>query len=348
MGAVPVPTADIKSLDRAGLADALASLGEPSFRTTQVSRWLYARGARDFAEMTDLPESLRASLAQRFSLSFPELVRRQESADGTRKYLWRLADGATVESVGMPGAGRLTVCISTQVGCALGCAFCATGRSGFVRNLSPGEIADQVTAVAADFSRRATNVVAMGQGEPFADFDATLAAFRFLNAKDGAGIGARHLTASTAGIVPGIRRLAEQPEQFTLAVSLHSAVQATRDRLMPGVRRWPLRELRAALADYTECTGRRVTFEYALVAGVNDSDAELTALVGFCAGLLCHVNLIPMNPVADSALARSSAEKVARFRHALMAAGTEASVRVERGADIDAACGQLRQRCQGE
>jgi 23S rRNA (adenine2503-C2)-methyltransferase len=342
-----MPSQDFKSLDRLGIAAALADLGQPGYRTGQLVRWLYARGATSFEQMTDLPEPLRLSLAERFSLSFPHLVQRQVSAaDGTRKYLWRLADGATVESVGLPGGGRLTVCLSTQVGCAMGCTFCATGQGGFVRNLLPGEIADQVTAVAHDFERRVTNAVAMGQGEPFANYDATLGAFRLLNAKDGAGIGARHLTVSTSGLVPGIRRFTAEPEQFTLAVSLHSAVQKTRDAIMPGVRRWPLPELRDALEAYTTGTGRRVTFEYALVEGLNDTDSELAALAAFCRGLLCHVNLIPMNTVTGTAFMRASHARVEHFRHALQAAGAEASVRVERGADIDAACGQLRQRCE--
>lgn len=342
-----MPNEDVKSLDRAGIASVLESMGEPAYRTGQLVRWLYGRGATDFESMTDLSEALRERLAERFSLSWPALVQRQVSpTDGTRKYLWRLADGSTVEGVGLPAGDRLTVCLSTQVGCAMGCTFCATGQGGFVRNLSAGEIVDQATFVAHDFGRRVTNAVAMGQGEPFANYDAVLAAFRFLNAPDGAGIGARHLTVSTSGLVPGIGRLATEPEQFTLAVSLHSAVQATRDSLMPGVRRWPLAELRGALEAYTTSSGRRVTFEYALVDGLNDTEAELTALVAFCRGLLCHVNLIPMNAVAGTRLARATAERVERFRHALQAAGTEASVRVERGADIDAACGQLRQRCE--
>ncbi|HEY3317698.1 MAG TPA: 23S rRNA (adenine(2503)-C(2))-methyltransferase RlmN [Coriobacteriia bacterium] len=342
-----MPDQDVKSLDRAGLAEALGSLGEPAYRTGQLVRWLYGRGATSFEQMTDLPGALRDKLAERFSLSFPSLVRRQVSpSDGTRKYLWRLGDGTMVEGVGLPAGGLLTVCLSTQVGCVMGCSFCATGRGGFVRNLLPGEIADQVSAVALDFGRRATNAVAMGQGEPFANYDATLVAFRFLNSKDGAGIGARHLTISTSGVVPGIRRLASEPEQFTLAVSLHSAVQPTRDALMPGVARWPLPELLAALAAYTAARGRRVTLEYTLVDGANDNEGELQALLRFCEGLLCHVNLIPVNAVAGSALERSSQQRVERFRHALRSAGVEASVRVERGADIDAACGQLRQRCE--
>jgi 23S rRNA (adenine2503-C2)-methyltransferase len=236
------------------------------------------------------------------------------------------------------------VCFSTQAGCAMGCGFCATGRAGLVRSLTGGEMVDQLTVVGRDFGERVTNAVAMGQGEPFANYDAVLDALRFMNAKDGLAIGARHLTVSTCGLLPGIRRFATEPEQFTLAVSLHSAVQKTRDRLMPGVRSYRVRDLRDALADYAAATGRRPTLEYALIAGENDSPGELAALVQWCRGLLCHVNLIPVNPVDGSGLGRP-ADSVARtFRETLGRAGVEASVRVERGADIDAACGQLRQR----
>jgi 23S rRNA (adenine2503-C2)-methyltransferase len=339
---------DITALDRPGLTAALADLGQPSFRTAQVVRWLYGRGARSFDEMTDLPAALRARLAQSFTLGAAHVVRRQESADGTRKYLVRFADGVSVESVGLPDGDRLTVCFSTQAGCAMGCAFCATGRSGLTRDLVAGEMVHQVQLVSDDFGRRATNAVAMGQGEPFANYDASLTALRFMNAPDGVAIGARHLTVSTCGLIPGIRRFATEPEQFTLAVSLHSAVQATRDRLMPGVRSTKLPALRRAIVDYTEETGRRPTLEYALAAGVNDTDEELDALVAFCRHALVHVNLIPVNPISDSFLARSTAERARAFRDTLRASGTEASIRVERGADIDAACGQLRQREEGD
>lgn len=229
----------------------------------------------------------------------------------------------------------------------MGCSFCATGRGGLTRDLTPGEMLDQLTLVASDFGSRISNAVAMGQGEPFANYDALLAALRYMNAKDGVGVGARHLTVSTCGLLPGIARFATEPEQFTLAVSLHSAKQSTRDRLMPAVRKYRLRELRAALVAYAEATGRRPTLEYALVGGVNDGGDELAALVGFCSGLLCHVNLIPVNPVSGTGMTRPAAETARRFRDALMRAGVETSVRVERGADIDAACGQLRQRTKG-
>jgi 23S rRNA (adenine2503-C2)-methyltransferase len=341
------PLPDIKALSREELGRIVHDLRAPAWRASQIVRWLYQRGVASFAEMTDLPAAVRDELSSRFTLGFPTVVDRQVSSDGTRKYLLRLSDGVTVETVGLPADGRLTVCFSTQAGCAMACAFCATGQAGLVRNLTCGEIVDQVTVVARDFGERVTNAVAMGQGEPFANYAAVLEALRFMNAKDGLGIGARHLTVSTCGLLPGIRRFATEPEQFTLAVSLHSAVQSTRNRLMPGVRNFRLRELRDAVADYGEATSRRPTLEYALIAGDNDSQKELAALVEWCRGLLCHVNLIPVNPVEGSGLGRPRAEVARTFRDTLARAGVEASVRVERGADIDAACGQLRQRAGG-
>ena len=334
----------IKALDRAGLAALVAELGQPRFRAGQLERWLYGRGARSFAEMTDLPAGLRETLAGRLALPWPEIVERQQSSDATRKYLVGLADGATIEVVGLPAGDRLTVCFSTQAGCAMGCVFCATGKGGLVRNLGPGEMVDQVALVAQDFGRRVTNAVAMGQGEPFANYDAVLGALRFMNAADGLEIGARHLTVSTCGLVTGVRRFAREPEQFTLAISLHSAVQATRDRLMPGVRNITLPELRKALVDYATVSGRRPSLEFALISGVNDTEAERSALVKFCRGLLVHVNLIPINPVAETGFARSPADRIESFQRVLHAAGIEVSIRAERGTDIDAACGQLRQR----
>jgi 23S rRNA (adenine2503-C2)-methyltransferase len=337
-------TTDIKSLDLAGLGALTSELDQPSFRTRQLARWLFGRGITSFDEMTDVPAPMRAALAERFTIGALALQTMQTSADGTRKYLWRLTDGVTVESVGIPAGDRLTVCFSTQAGCAMGCTFCATGLDGLTRSLTSGEMADQVIAVGREFGRRVSNAVAMGQGEPFAAYDAVLGALRILNSPDGPGIGARHLTVSTCGLLPGLRRFSDEPEQFTLAVSLHSAVQKTRDALMPGVRTYRLPELRLALVAYSEKTGRRPTLEYALIEGANDSDRELAALVRFCSGLLCHVNLIPVNAVAGSGMARASAERVRTFERALTVGGTEASVRTERGTDIDAACGQLRQR----
>lgn len=335
----------VAALDRDGLAGWLAGAGEAGYRTGQIVRWLYQRGVTSYDEMTDLPAALRAMLAERLPLSRPHLVAREVSRlDDTRRYLWRLADGVTVESVGLPAADRLTVCFSTQAGCAMGCSFCATGEGGLVRDLGPGEMADQVRLVGEDFGVRVTNAVAMGQGEPFANYEATLGGLRLMNDPDALGIGARHLTVSTCGIIAGIERFAAEPEQFTLAVSLHSAVQATRDRLLPSLRTQRLPRLREALAHYAQRTGRRPSLEYALVEDVNDSAAELEALIGWCTGLLCHVNLIPVNPTATRAHERPAAERVDAFLRGLTAAGIEATVRTERGVDIEAACGQLTQR----
>lgn len=338
------PANDILSIDEAGLLRAIGDMGEPAYRASQVFRWLYGNMAGTFAEMTNLPAGLRQELSERFTLSVPVAVERVESRDGTRKFLWEFADGERAESVGIPDGRRLTVCFSTQVGCAMGCTFCATGLDGLSRSLGPGEMALQVALTAADFGTRASNAVAMGQGEPFANYEATLGGLRILNSPDALGIGARHLTVSTCGLIPGIERFASEPEQFTLAVSLHSAVQSTRDRLMPSLTRYPLAGLRAVLAEFATTGGRRPTLEYALIEGVNDTDSELGALVAFCKGMLIHVNLIPANPVAGIGLQRASATAVERFRKGLEHAGVDVSVRAERGADIDAACGQLRRR----
>ncbi|MBN2247134.1 MAG: 23S rRNA (adenine(2503)-C(2))-methyltransferase RlmN [Coriobacteriia bacterium] len=336
--------ADFASLDADGIARALGELGQPGYRAKQVLSWLYGRVVADFDAMTDLPARLRTDLAEAWSLQLPEAVDVQRSADGTRKYLWRLADGAMVESVGIPTDDRLTVCFSTQAGCAMGCTFCATGRGGFVRDLLPGELVWQVALVGRDFGARVSNAVAMGQGEPLNNFEAVLGGLRLMNHPEGLGIGARHLTISTCGVIPGIQRLSREEEQFTLAVSLHSAVQETRDRIMPGVRRWPLARLREVLIDYTDFTGRRPTLEYAVIQGTNDTPAEVDALVKFARGWMSHVNLIPINPVAGSTATRPGHAQVLAVASALKDAGVETSVRTERGTDIDAACGQLTQK----
>lgn len=334
--------------DAQGLATVLGEMGQPRFRTRQIVRWLYGRGAAGYDAMSDLPAELRTLLAEREPLVRPQVVQQQVSSDGTRKYLFRLADGASVEAVGLPAGDRLTVCFSTQVGCAMGCSFCATGRSGLSRDLGAGEMADQVRIIGEDFGRRVTNAVAMGQGEPFANYAATIGGLRLMNSPDGLDIGARHLSISTCGLIAGIDRLAQEPEQFTLAVSLHSAVQSTRDRLMPGVAGLRLPELREAIVRYTQKTHRRVTLEYASIAGTNDTPAETTALISFARGLLVHVNLIPVNPVDGSEHARGDAAATQRLADALTAAGIAVTIRTERGADIDAACGQLKQRADNE
>ena len=340
-GALP----DIKALAPSEVRKLVAELDLPAYRVDQLVSWLHGRGVRDFGEMTDLSAPLRAALSERYSIGAAVLERKVASRlDGTRKYLVRFSDGESVEAVGLPAGDRLTVCFSTQAGCAMGCAFCATGRQGLSRSLNCGEMVDQVRLISEDFGRRASNAVAMGQGEPFANYEATLAGLRYMNAPKGLGIGARHLTISTCGIAPAIKRLAGEPEQFGLAVSLHSAVQETRDRLMPAMKAYPLTALHGALEGYSDISGRRPTFEYAMIEGVNDTPEERRALVEFCRGMLCHVNLIPMNTVGDQDLRRSRQDTIQTFLNALRAAGIEVSERLERGSDIDAACGQLRAR----
>ena len=335
---------DLHDITHGELLEALEELGQPKFRAKQIEEWLWEKGATSFDEMTNLPKALRTSLAERYTLGGLTQLARQESADGSRKYLLGLSDGAAVECVGMPTGSRLAVCASTQAGCGMGCAFCATGASGLTRSLTVSEIYEQVMHVRDDFDSRVTSVVLMGQGEPFANYDATLSALRRMNSPEGLGIGARHLTVSTCGIIPQILRFAREPEQFTLAVSLHSAVQKTRNLLMPGVKRWSLLNLYEAMGTYVDLTGRRPTYEFALIRGVNDTEDELGSLVDFCRGTLCHVNIIQLNEVPGSKFQPSSEARAGEFVRRLERVGVEATIRNSRGADIDAACGQLRQR----
>lgn len=337
----------IKAYSLESLSDLVSEMGLPKFRTKQLVQWLYQKGASSYDEMTNLPKQLRSSLSDQHPLFVPQLRNSQTSSDGTRKYVLSFHDEAIAETVGIPSEdGRLTVCCSTQAGCAMGCAFCATGKAGLTRSLLPGEITDQVAFAQDDFGARVTNVVFMGQGEPFANYENSLAALRILNNADAFGIGARHLTVSTCGIIRGIERLSEEPEQFTLAVSLHSAVQEIRDVIMPGVQGNPLPALHEALYRYTQATGRRFSFEYALMAGVNDSKECLDALVSYSRSLLCHVNLIPLNNVPGSPFKPVDASVVRTWENSLLSAGIACTIRKSKGADIAGACGQLANRVQ--
>ncbi len=335
---------DLHTLTHGELAEILSELGQPSFRTKQVEEWVWSKNAQSFDDMTNLPKSLREALAQRLTLGGVEEVARQVSVDGSRKYLLRYPDGVSVECVGMPSRGRLAVCASSQAGCAMGCAFCATGAAGLTRSLTASEIYEQVMHVRDDFNDRVTSVVLMGQGEPFMNYDASLGALRRLNDPEGAGIGARHLTVSTCGVIPQIMRFANEPEQFTLAISLHSAVQRTRNALMPGVRKYSLINLYNVMGEYVNKTGRRPTYEYALIGGINDTESELQALCDFCEGTLAHVNLIQLNEVEGSKFRPSTELRAQDFVRRLANVGVEATIRNSRGSDIDAACGQLKQR----
>lgn len=335
---------DLRTVSHEDLLALVTELGAPAFRAKQIEDWVWKHHVTSFDEMTNIPAQLRESLAERCNLGQANQLVKQESSDGSRKYLLQFADGVCAECVGMPNGSKLSVCVSTQAGCRMGCVFCATGQGGFTRSLEATEIYDQVMHVANDFNERVSSVVMMGQGEPFTNYDNTLAALRLLNSPTGGGIGARHLTVSTCGIIPMIRRFSKEPEQFTLAVSLHSAVQATRNALMPGVKKYSLVHLHEAMKDYVEATNRRPTYEYALIGGVNDTATELDALCDFTRGTLAHVNLIQLNDLEGSKLKPSSPERAQQFVRALGSVGVEATIRNSRGNDIDAACGQLSQK----
>ena len=337
---------DLRSMTHGQLQELMSELGQPAFRVKQIEEWVWRKNVSSLDEMSNLPKTLRHVLQDRVTLDSAEEIARQLSADGSRKYLLRFPDGVSVECVGMPSKGKLTACASSQAGCGIGCAFCATGMSGLTRSLSAGEIYEQVMHVRDDFGRRITSVVLMGQGEPFANYTETLAALRRLNSPDGAGIGARHLTVSTCGIIPMIKRFANEPEQFTLAVSLHSAVQRTRDMLMPGVKKYSLIHLYDIMNEYVNKTGRRPSYEFALIRGVNDSDNEIAALCDFCRDNLAHVNLIMLNEVKGSKFQPSTNERAREFVRRLTNVGVEATIRDSRGSDIDAACGQLKQNVE--
>lgn len=334
---------DLHTLRRAELEELFLELGQPKFRVSQLEQWLWQKDAQNFDELSNLPKSLREALEEGFVLSSVRLLAAQESQDGSRKYLLGFNDGTSVECVGMPTGSHLSVCVSTQAGCAMGCAFCATGAAGLTRSLLAHEIYEQVSFVAQDFGMRASSVVFMGQGEPFANYVAVMEALRVLNDPNKFNIGARHLTVSTCGIIPKISQFAKEPEQFTLAVSLHSANQKTRDYLMPGVKKYSLLYLYDVLGEYVDKTHRRPTYEYALIKGINDTEDELGALVDFCRGTLCHVNLIMLNHVPGSDFLPSSDRRANEFISRLNSVGVEATLRASRGADIDAACGQLKQ-----
>ena len=326
----------------------LADWGQPAFRARQVREWLYRHFAADAAEMTSLPAALRERLAAETTLAIGDVVARQDSRDGlTFKVLFRLPDGQFIETVLMGYEKRRTLCISTQAGCAMGCVFCATGQMGFMRHLSVGEIVGQVTYFARELAARGehvTNIVMMGMGEPLHNYDNTLAAVDRLTDPAGMNLGARKITISTVGLVPAIRRYADEQRQTPLAISLHAADDEERGRLLPVNRRWPIAELMDACRYYVAKTGRRLTFEWALIAGENDTEEQAHKLGQLLRGMLAHVNLIPLNPTAGYGGAPSSPERVARFQRVLEEYGIGSTVRVRRGIDIQAGCGQLRDR----
>lgn len=372
---------DIKSITRAELEARLKEWGEPAYRAGQVLDWLYKRRVASWDAMTNLPKPLRAKLAESFSLRVLELVRKQGARDTTQKFLWRLPDGALIESVLIPAnpalygesSDRHTLCVSTQVGCAYGCKFCASGLDGWKRNLGPEEIVEQVMAVerwnaverskvesressagvesprpSALDSRLINNLVIMGMGEPLANYDNLLKALRLLNAPWGGGIGARKITISTSGLAPQIRKLAAEPEQFRLALSLHGATDEVRARIMPVNRKHPLAELTAALEVYQRRKDQLITFEFILIAGVNDGLDQTKPLAALATRLNAKVNLIPYNTVEGLPWARPAESVCETFLSALENLGVTVTLRREKGGDIDAACGQLRLKTERE
>ena len=335
---------DIKSMTLPELRGFLQSMGEPAFRGKQVFSWL-SRGAASFGEMSDLPNSLRERLGGACLLTVPKVARKQVSArDGTIKYLWELADGNCIESVLMRYRHGNTVCISSQVGCRMGCAFCASTIAGKVRDLTPGELLDQVIFTGKDSGAPISNIVLMGIGEPMDNLDAVLKFLEIVNHPDGLNIGMRHISLSTCGVLSGIRRLAELGLQLTLSVSLHAPDRETRSRLMPVNRAYDVEELFAACHDYFEKTGRRISFEYAMIDGVNDQDWQADLIARRLRGMPGHVNLIPLNDVTESPFRPS--RRTAAFQKRLESHGLTATVRRSLGGDIDAACGQLRRKAE--
>lgn len=325
-------------VDRDGLAALLDD--QPRYRVDQVWRGLYERAA-DPADLTDLPTALRGRLDAELPAALDVVTESVSDGGDTSKWLWRLHDGARIETVLMRYPDRATVCVSTQAGCAMACGFCATGQAGFERQLTTGEIVEQVIrAIRAAAPRRVSNVVFMGMGEPLANYDRTWEAVERLHGD--VGISARHLTLSTVGLVPGIRRLAGEALPVNLAVSLHLADDARRDELVPINRRYPLAELAEACHEYLAAKGRRLSFEWAMIDGVNDGEVDARQLADYARPLRAHVNLIPLNPTPGYPVRGTPPERVAAFRDRLRALGVNATVRRNRGTDIDAACGQLR------
>ena len=327
-------------------------LGFPKFRTKQLVQWVYSHGVCSYDEMSNLPAKMREVLKNQAPLHIPSIADRQISKDGSRKYILQLSDGKQVESVGIPSFDtdsegkprRLTVCFSTQVGCPMQCAFCATGQEGLSRNLLPGEMAQQILCVQRDFGMKVTNVVAMGQGEPFLNYGNFIKALHIINNPEAMNIGARHITVSSCGIIDGINRFGKEPEQFTLAISLHAAQQDVRDFLMPRCQNMPLEQLKQSLQTYYSLLKRRVSFEYLMIKGINDRKEDLDALISYCKGLHVHINLIPLNKVDGSKWIPSQPKTIKFWLDYLGKAGIEASLRNSRGSDIDGACGQLKNK----
>lgn len=340
---------DLKSLTLEEVYGQMREMGERPFRAKQLYEWMHGKFSRDYSEMSNLPVSLINICRERFEYTSLETVRVQESKlDGTKKFLFKLSDGNLVESVLMRYKHGNSVCISSQVGCRMGCRFCASTLDGWERNLSPSEMLDQVYAITRSCGERISNVVVMGTGEPLDNYDNLLRFIRLLTDENGLHISQRNITVSTCGLVPEMRRLADERLQITLALSLHAVTNEKRKQLMPIAERYSLDELMDACSYYFETTGRRITFEYSLVRGINDSMEDAGRLAALAKPLHCHINLIPVNPIKERDYVQSTHGTVDAFKNKLEKYGINVTIRREMGQDIDGACGQLRRKFAGK
>ena len=335
---------NIKDFDLKELKEELEKIGEKSFRAEQIFKWIYQEKVKSFDEMTNLSLELRKKLSENYTLCNFNILRKQESKDGTIKYLFDVLDGNAIETVLMKYHHGYSICVSSQIGCKMGCKFCASTGIIFERSLSSGEILEQIIAVEQDTGIRISNVVFMGIGEPLDNYDNVVNAIRIINNPKGLNIGARHISVSTSGLVPGIYKLAEENIQCTLSISLHATNNEKRSSMMPVNNAYPIEELIKACKDYIAKTNRRISFEYALAKDNNDNLNDAKELVVLLKGMLCHVNLIPINKIENGAYTKSSNENIMKFRDYLNAHGIVATIRRELGSDIDAACGQLRRK----
>ncbi len=335
---------NLKQYNLEELKQELISLGEKPFRAEQIFNWLYREKVKNIEDMTNLSLELREKLKQEYTMCNFEILKKQESLDGTIKYLFDVLDGNAIETVLMQYHHGKTICVSSQIGCKMGCKFCASTGIAFVRNLTAGEIVEQVLAVEQDINEPISNIVFMGIGEPFDNYENVMKAIRIINHPKGLGIGARHISVSTSGIVPKIEEFAKEELQCTLSISLHATSNEKRSQMMPVNNLYPIEQLMKACKDYIAKTNKRISFEYALAKDNNDNLEDAKALVGLLKGMLCHVNLIPINKIENGKFVKSNNQNIIKFRDYLNEHGIVATIRRELGSDIDAACGQLRRK----
>ena len=335
---------NIKDYNLEELQNELINMGEKKFRAEQIFKWLYVEKVKSFDDMTNLSLELRLKLKENYSMCNYKIIKKQESSDGTKKYLFDVLDGNAIETVLMQYHHGKTVCVSSQIGCKMGCKFCASTGIKFIRNLTAGEIVEQILAVEQDINDRISNIVFMGIGEPLDNYDNVIKAIKILNNQKGLNIGTRHISVSTSGLVPRIYDLANENIQCTLSISLHATTDEKRSSMMPINNRYNIEELMKACKDYIKITNKRISFEYALAKDNNDNLDDAKRLVSLLKGMLCHVNLIPINKIENGQYSKSTNENILKFRDYLNDNGIVATIRRELGSDIDAACGQLRRK----